>query len=84
MEAAGFPAIATSSGAIADSLGYADGEQILFKELLYMNLATVETLGSAGVKRISMAVLVYRAAYGYLERMLKDVIITKTLNPYLT
>src|ERR1700748_257130 len=36
MEAAGFPAIATSSGAIADSLGYPDGEQIPFNELLYI------------------------------------------------
>lgn len=36
MEAAGFPAIATSSGAISDSLGYADGEQIPFNELLYI------------------------------------------------
>jgi len=36
IEAAGFPAIATSSGAIADSLGYADGEQIPFEELLYI------------------------------------------------
>lgn len=35
------------------------------------NLATVEALGYAGVKRISMAVLVYRAAYRYLEQMLK-------------
>src|ERR1700743_3655855 len=34
MQAAGFPAIATSSGAISDSLGYADGEQIPFAELL--------------------------------------------------
>jgi 2-methylisocitrate lyase-like PEP mutase family enzyme len=36
IEAAGYPAIATSSGAIADSLGYADGEQIPFEELLYI------------------------------------------------
>ncbi|MBK0378928.1 isocitrate lyase/PEP mutase family protein [Mucilaginibacter segetis] len=36
IEAAGFPAIATSSGAIADSLGYADGEQIPFKEMLFI------------------------------------------------
>ncbi|TSD64907.1 isocitrate lyase/phosphoenolpyruvate mutase family protein [Inquilinus sp. KBS0705] len=36
IESAGFPAIATSSGAIADSLGYADGEQIPFEELLYI------------------------------------------------
>jgi 2-methylisocitrate lyase-like PEP mutase family enzyme len=36
IEAAGFPAIATSSGAIADSLGYPDGEQIPFSELLYI------------------------------------------------
>lgn len=33
---AGFDAIATSSGAIADSLGYKDGEQIPFDELLYI------------------------------------------------
>ncbi|MGF7037751.1 isocitrate lyase/PEP mutase family protein [Mucilaginibacter lappiensis] len=36
IEAGGFPAVATSSGAIADSLGYADGEQIPFTELLYV------------------------------------------------
>lgn len=32
----GYDAIATSSGAIADSLGYADGEKIPFSELLYI------------------------------------------------
>jgi 2-methylisocitrate lyase-like PEP mutase family enzyme len=31
----GYEAVATSSGAIADSLGYADGEKIPFDELLY-------------------------------------------------
>ncbi|XZF16535.1 isocitrate lyase/PEP mutase family protein [Chitinophagaceae bacterium MMS25-I14] len=36
IEAAGFSAIATSSGAISDSLGYPDGEQIPFVELLYI------------------------------------------------
>jgi 2-methylisocitrate lyase-like PEP mutase family enzyme len=36
MQATGFEAIATSSGAIAESLGYRDGEQIPFDELLYM------------------------------------------------
>jgi 2-methylisocitrate lyase-like PEP mutase family enzyme len=36
IEAQGFAAIATSSGAIADSLGYADGEKIPFSELLYV------------------------------------------------
>lgn len=36
IENAGFDAIATSSGAIADSLGYKDGEQIPFDELLYI------------------------------------------------
>lgn len=35
-ESKGFEAIGTSSGAIADSLGYADGEKIPFQELLYM------------------------------------------------
>jgi 2-methylisocitrate lyase-like PEP mutase family enzyme len=35
-EKSGFPAMATSSGAIAESLGYKDGEQIPFAELLYM------------------------------------------------
>jgi 2-methylisocitrate lyase-like PEP mutase family enzyme len=35
-ESSGFQAIATSSGAIADSLGYKDGEQISFAELLYI------------------------------------------------
>lgn len=36
IEAAGYAAIATSSGAIADSLGYPDGEKIPFSELLYV------------------------------------------------
>nr|WP_294791139.1 isocitrate lyase/phosphoenolpyruvate mutase family protein [uncultured Mucilaginibacter sp.] len=36
IEKAGFEAIATSSGAIADSLGYKDGEQIPFEEVLYI------------------------------------------------
>ncbi len=36
IEKAGYDAIATSSGAIADSLGYADGEKIPFNELLYI------------------------------------------------
>lgn len=36
IEKAGFNAIATSSGAIANSLGYNDGEQIPFEELLYI------------------------------------------------
>ena len=36
IEACGFDAMATSSGAIADSLGYKDGEQISFAELLYI------------------------------------------------
>jgi len=36
IEKAGFNAVATSSGAIADSLGYKDGEQIPFEEMLYM------------------------------------------------
>lgn len=36
IEKAGFEAIATSSGAIADSLGYKDGEKIPFDEMLYM------------------------------------------------
>jgi 2-methylisocitrate lyase-like PEP mutase family enzyme len=35
-ENSGFKAVATSSGAIADSLGYKDGEQIPFNELLYI------------------------------------------------
>lgn len=35
-EAAGFEAIGTSSGAIAESLGYPDGEHIPFEELLYI------------------------------------------------
>ncbi|WP_343302664.1 isocitrate lyase/phosphoenolpyruvate mutase family protein [Chitinophaga niabensis] len=35
-EKSGFAAIATSSGAIAESLGYRDGEQIPFAELLYI------------------------------------------------
>lgn len=33
-EAAGFPAIATSSGAVAESLGYADGQQAPVDEML--------------------------------------------------
>jgi 2-methylisocitrate lyase-like PEP mutase family enzyme len=36
LEQAGFEAIATSSGAIADSLGYKDGEQISFEEMYYI------------------------------------------------
>jgi len=36
IEANGYAAIATSSGAIADSLGYPDGEKIPFGELLYV------------------------------------------------
>jgi 2-methylisocitrate lyase-like PEP mutase family enzyme len=36
LEKTGYDAIATSSGAIADSLGYQDGEKIPFAELLYM------------------------------------------------
>ncbi len=35
-EKCGFKAIATTSGAIAESLGYKDGEQIPFSELLYI------------------------------------------------
>lgn len=35
-EKSGFLAMATSSGAIAESLGYKDGEQIPFAELLYI------------------------------------------------
>jgi len=35
-ENTGFRAVATSSGAIAESLGYKDGEQMPFTELLYM------------------------------------------------
>ena len=46
IEKAGFEAIATSSGAIADSLGYKDGEQIPFEEMLYIisRIASVATL----------------------------------------
>ncbi|MEO6315067.1 MAG: isocitrate lyase/phosphoenolpyruvate mutase family protein [Chitinophagaceae bacterium] len=36
IEKAGFAAIGTSSGAIAESLGYPDGEKIPFEELLYL------------------------------------------------
>lgn len=36
VEASGFKAMATSSGAIADSLGYKDGQEIPFGELLYV------------------------------------------------
>lgn len=36
IEKAGFEAIATSSGAIASSLGYDDGEKMTFGELLYI------------------------------------------------
>jgi len=36
MEATGFRALGTSSGAIASSLGYEDGEKIPFSELLYI------------------------------------------------
>jgi len=46
VEASGFKAMGTSSGAIADSLGYKDGEQIPFAELLYI------------IKRIKSAVTI--------------------------
>lgn len=36
IEKAGFKVIATSSGAIAASMGYADGEKMPFKEVLYI------------------------------------------------
>ncbi len=36
IEQAGFPAIGTSSGAIAETLGYKDGEQISFDEVHYI------------------------------------------------
>jgi 2-methylisocitrate lyase-like PEP mutase family enzyme len=36
VEKCGFKAMATSSGAISESLGYPDGEQIPFNELLYI------------------------------------------------
>ncbi|MBS1603408.1 MAG: isocitrate lyase/phosphoenolpyruvate mutase family protein [Bacteroidetes bacterium] len=36
IEKSGYEAIGTSSGAISDSLGYADGEKIPFAELLYI------------------------------------------------
>jgi 2-methylisocitrate lyase-like PEP mutase family enzyme len=36
IEKAGYDAIGTSSGAISDSLGYADGEKIPFNEMLYI------------------------------------------------
>jgi len=36
IEAACYPAIATSSGAIANSLGYVDGEQIPLGELCHI------------------------------------------------
>jgi 2-methylisocitrate lyase-like PEP mutase family enzyme len=36
VESSGFEAMATSSGAIAESLGYKDGEQMPFAELLYV------------------------------------------------
>ena len=36
IEKAGFKAIATSSGAIAASMGYADGEKMAFEEVLYI------------------------------------------------
>lgn len=36
IEQAGFPAIATSSGAISNSMGYPDGEKMPFSELLYI------------------------------------------------
>lgn len=36
LESAGFQAIGTSSGAVASSLGYMDGEKIPFEELLYL------------------------------------------------
>jgi 2-methylisocitrate lyase-like PEP mutase family enzyme len=46
IEKAGFEAVATSSGAIAGSLGYPDGEKIPFAEMLYMiqRIRTATTL----------------------------------------
>lgn len=38
IEKASFEAIATSSGAMANSLGYDDGEKMAFSELLYIVL----------------------------------------------
>ncbi|HEV8084965.1 MAG TPA: isocitrate lyase/phosphoenolpyruvate mutase family protein [Chitinophagaceae bacterium] len=54
IEKAGFEAIGTSSGAIADSLGYADGEKIPFSELLYIVQrikASTDTLLSVDMER---------------------------------
>jgi 2-methylisocitrate lyase-like PEP mutase family enzyme len=45
------------------------------------NLATVEALQIAGVKRISMAVFPYRAAYGHLEQVIKQVNTSQSLMP---
>lgn len=41
----GYEAVATSSGAIADSLGYADGEKIPFAELLYAVKRITSSIG---------------------------------------
>ena len=54
IEKVGFEAIGTSSGAIADSLGYADGEKIPFSELLYIVQrikASTKTLLSVDMER---------------------------------
>ncbi|WP_345951353.1 isocitrate lyase/phosphoenolpyruvate mutase family protein [Mucilaginibacter sp. PAMB04274] len=45
------------------------------------NLATVESLAKAGIKRISMAVFVYRATYQNLEKAIKAVNTSQTLTP---
>ncbi|MGZ3872927.1 MAG: isocitrate lyase/phosphoenolpyruvate mutase family protein, partial [Mucilaginibacter sp.] len=46
-----------------------------------INLAAVEALGKAGVKRISMAVFMYRATYHHLEQIAKNVLTTQSLAP---
>ena len=47
------------------------------------NLATVEALGNMGVKRISMAVFLYRAAYNNLEQLTQNIYASKSLSPLL-
>ena len=44
---------------------------------------TVKELSNAGVKRISMAVMPYRATYGRMEEIMQQVIATQSFSPLL-
>jgi len=44
-------------------------------------LSSIETLTECGIKRISMAVFLYRATYNHLENMVKDIATTHSFAP---